>query len=215
MKKSRIVLVCMAVLFAWQSAACAQEPEGLIPRLMRKFRKGAPEAKPAVAQPAASANQAPVAPVTPAVKPESAVADGEPKTVVPRIAQMTKEEIIAGIVDALDGEDEIMSYIPGLTRQKKEDGTASYLYVYEGRTLELADLDEELLRSLLTRVRQTGTKINTDRIQAQLETIRQSQRLLNMQPPQPPPQPPRTTMPPQPPPQPPRAPQPPPLPPRR
>lgn len=225
MKRLCILLVAGFCVGACAAVSCAQEPEGLIPRLIKKWKGGGKEeAKPAARAPAVtpavpaarpsvpSKPQAP-APAVPREASARAAQDaGQPqKTVIPKLAQMSKEELVAEIKDELDREDEIPSYIPGLGMQRAADGTPQYSFAQGGSVKALEDLDQDLLRNLLTRVRQTATKINTDRIQKQLETIRQAQRLQTMRPPEPPPRPPQVPQtpsvprqPPQPPPQPPR-----------
>lgn len=126
---------------------------------------------------------------------------------------MTKEDLVKDIEETLDGEDEILGFIPELKKFEPEVSKPAY-YTYKGTPL--SDLDKEKLESISVRVDRTLTHITSQRVQEQLEMIRQINNLQRMQniratppyvPPvvtQPPQQPPRSST--QPPPQPPRLP---------
>ncbi len=126
----------------------------------------------------------------------------------------TKEDIAKQIKDELDSEDELLNFIPEIKKVKDEDGKESYIY----KGLKLEDLDMETLEGLLIRVNNQALVIRTDRINRQLETIRQTQNVQRtMMVPRQVPTPPPTalTQPPQVPSTPPKSPQPPPAPARR
>ncbi|MBI5123824.1 MAG: hypothetical protein HZA72_00205 [Candidatus Omnitrophica bacterium] len=99
-------------------------------------------------------------------KPEIAAAKAPEK-------EMTKEEMVNEIKDILTEEDEILGLIQGLKSQKDPAGKVSYSY--NGVGLENISKDE--LSSLLSRARQMATKLRTERIQNQMEAVRQVDRL--------------------------------------
>ncbi|MBP7055925.1 MAG: hypothetical protein KBB52_03645 [Candidatus Omnitrophica bacterium] len=237
-----LLVISVFIFFVSTAPSYSQETEGLIPRLMKKFQKKeeapkkAAETKssvPAVPKMPASGPGGPAGmppkgqgpmpqvpgPVTPA---------GEAgRTVTPGVDKMTKEELLKDITEELMGEAEIFDYIPQLKPEKDAAGNKVITYEAKGRRVKLEELDRDTLAKLYTMVNQVSTKINVDRINQQLETIRQTQNIQRItqpptvvtappRPPQvqtlpsPPPQAPPTT-----PPQVPRVPQPPPQPPRR
>jgi hypothetical protein len=128
---------------------------------------------------------------------------------------MTAGELAGEIAKTLDGNDEAMDYIQGLKREKGPDG--GNLYTYNG--IGLDKMEKEKLVALLNRIHQERTRLNTERLQKQMESIRQAQQATNaasraaagsvraVRPPVQPPQPaPSVQQPPRPPPQPPRLP---------
>lgn len=218
MKRSRLLVTVTFICMAFVSVSFAEEPEGLIPRLMKKF-KGTGKTPASI--PALPKQMAPQVPG----KTVSSGTAGE-RTVTPGLDKMTKEELIKDIKEGIESEDEILSYIPQLKMTKDPDGKVIITFEKDGQKVKLEDLDRETLAKIWGSINQIATKINVDRINQQLETIRQTQALQRVtRPPQamvPPPQPPRYLTPapaPQAPPAVPtqasRAPQPPPQPPRR
>jgi len=223
MKRIGLKLAVIFACLAFASASFAQEPEGLIPKLMKKFKgKEAATKKPAVAPASMPALPKQMVPRAPGQAASSA--GGGERTVTPGAGKMTKEELIKDIREDLESEDEILGYIPQLKMTKGPDGKAVITFEKQGQMVKLEDLDKETLIKIWGNINQMATKINVDRINQQLETIRQTQALQRVtRPPQavvPAPQPPRYQAPP-PAPQPPptaqasRVPQPPPQPPRR
>ena len=84
---------------------------------------------------------------------------------------MTKEELISEIKESLEDEDELLEVMPGIKKLKDASGTA----YYEINGTRLEKMDREALRGLFNRVSNEMNKIRTDRINNQLETIRQAQ----------------------------------------
>lgn len=105
-------------------------------------------------------------------KPGSPAPVVTPKAALPK-KTYTKEEMIVDVKETLDDEEELLNFIPGLKKATTEKGES--LYTYEGMKLE--ELDQEKLRKIFTRVRQEATRIRTDRLSRQLETIRRTQQL--------------------------------------
>jgi len=118
--------------------------------------------------------------------------DAQPKPA--GIANMSKNEIITDIKDALGSEDEILNATPGLKAERDSKGNT--FYTYNGTKIE--DLGKDQLDTLAAKVHQARTRLNTERIERQLETARRIERINAMQTPRTPisspasvPQPPR------------------------
>lgn len=88
------------------------------------------------------------------------------------VKDMTKDEILKDIADELDNEDEILHVMPQL--KKENDAAGDGHYTFSGRLLE--DLDKETLEKLSNNVQTQATVIRTNRINEQLETMRNVQR---------------------------------------
>lgn len=189
----------MAVTFS----ASAQDKEGLIPKIWKRFKAKKDSTQASPASPAVSEQREP-----PAALKESA-------------PTMTKEEMIRGIKDAVETDDGIMENISELKRCKDEDGKEFYAYSDGKDEIRLEDIDMDRLKRLMDKV---YTQMNTDQantvkqqvdviteIQSEtnlmmqrMKTITESQRVSSAQqqmPRTPPPQPQRISSPP---PQPPR-----------
>ncbi len=105
-----------------------------------------------------------------------------PKTQAP-VKEMTKEEMLAELKEDLADNDEVFDAVPELKASAGKNGKA--IYTYKGTVLD--ELSKEDLANLYVRLRQTLTKIRTDRIQRQLETVKRVERLQRIAtPPQPP-----------------------------
>jgi hypothetical protein len=126
----------------------------------------------------------------------------------------TREELAESLKGMLENNGEIVNLIPELKARKDADGNVSY--VYRGTSLE--KLDDKTFRKLYQKTQSEAARIRTERLNRQLESIRQAQAAANAAhqasrtprvvtpPPQPPrvPQPPPPTQIPKQPPQPPR-----------
>ena len=197
MKRLRVVL-CIAAfaMVARVVTAGAAEEESWMFKLQKRFSKK--EEPKAAAQQAAPAVKAPVA-----TKEQPSASKIAPSRT--SLKDMSKSELIAEINEMLEDEDEVRAMIQGLSQGQDPDGNSYYLY--QGARIE--DLDKELLGKLATRIAQERTRLRTERIKRQLETIRNAQRAADIArqvsrpmtppaqpPPLPPPQPPRVTLPP-------------------
>lgn len=89
---------------------------------------------------------------------------------------MTAQELVDGITKVLDRSADVMDYVPGFKQEKGPEGKE--YYTYNGTKLE--KLDKEKLAAIYNRVRQERTRLNTERINRQLETIRQAQQAANV-----------------------------------
>ncbi len=101
--------------------------------------------------------------------------------------EMTREEIIAKLKEDFADNDEVINLIPELKAAKNRAGNTTY--VYNGTELE--KLSEDDLNGLYIRVRQNLVRIRTERIERQLETVRNINRLQSVSTPSQPMQPPR------------------------
>lgn len=107
-----------------------------------------------------------------------------------KVAEMTKGEMLAALKEDLADNNEIFDMVPELKAAvSHQDGKA--VYTFNGAALE--SLSKEDLTNLFGRVRNALVKIRTDRIQKQLETIKQVERLRVITSPQQPPHAPSTT----------------------
>ena len=181
--------------------AAAQEKEGLIPRLWRKFVTKQDRAAGAVRQTGRPATEnAPAAWMA--------------------AAPVTKEEALSEIKSNLEANEDILGSVQEIKKGKDKDGKESYLYYKEGKDepgIRLEDLDAGILNGLINKIAAAQAKMAQEQANEAIMAARQAaaameaQKAIAMQqipklPPQPPPQPPQ---------QPPRPPAPPPQPPRR
>lgn len=127
----------------------------------------------------------------------------QPAAAKPAKKELTKSEILDNIKVKLGRHKEVFDMIPDLKAEKDDAGNVLYLF----KGVKLDDMLKDDLSKLLISTNRIITKVQTERIQKQLETIARAQ---NMQkivvPPQPPAQPPPQPAPPKvysPPPQPP------------
>jgi len=97
------------------------------------------------------------------------------------ITEMTKQETIEAIQDALDSEEEVLDFIPEIKKRKDEAGKDNYFYLSGSKEVSLADLEKEVLDKMLVRVNQTATQIRTNHIQSQLAAIQQAHNIQNIQ----------------------------------
>ena len=99
---------------------------------------------------------------------------------------MTKEELAAEIIKALDRYESILNVVPGLAKSKGQDG--KNIYTYNGS--KLTDLDKETLDSIYGRVRNEALIRRMENINRQLDMVRRTQSSA-IRVPQPPPSQPR------------------------
>jgi len=162
MLKKIVAFTAIFGFLLYSSLSFAEEKQSIFKKLI-DFKNKAFIKKDAVS--------APKAEVKPAV-PVSGGPASASKAMPPKKAY-TKEEMVADVKETLDDEEELLNFIPGLKKATTEKGES--LYTYEGMKLE--ELDQEKLRKIFTRVRQEATRIRTDRLNRQLETIRRTQQL--------------------------------------
>jgi len=121
------------------------------------------------------------------------------------LEELSEEELRVRINDMLEAYPEAAEYIPGLKITYSEEGTVENIeFEINGALQALSDMDKEALVQLHHRVARERTRMQTERIQRQLEMIRAAQNIskiqqIQQQPPKPPvlpPQPPKIPTPP-------------------
>ena len=111
---------------------------------------------------------------------------GLPEDEMPR----SREEMIGIIKRRIKSYDEILYFVPGLTKKVSANGQEELYYAPEGQVAtKLIQLDDDTLHDLFVRVNSEATRLNTERIMKQVRQLEQLRRI-NM--PVTPPQPPRT-----------------------
>ena len=102
-----------------------------------------------------------------------------------------KAEMIQEIKDEIDWDDEILEYIPELKIEKDKDGKNIYSYPVNGKQVNLENLDENTLDTVLGQVRMRAAQLRVDTIRQQQDVARRPPAM----PPRPPvvPRPPRTS----------------------
>jgi len=98
-----------------------------------------------------------------------ASADERPKP--KELKDMTVQELADAITKILDQTEEAMGYVPGFKKEK--DPAGNEFYTYNGSRLE--GLEKGKLVSLYYRVQQERARLNTERINRQLDSIRRAQ----------------------------------------
>ena len=176
MKSAKHIYVVLIILSAWTSLSFAAEKESWIQKLRNRFF-GRKEAAVAKEQPV----QAPLGLPAALHAPERTGAAGSRETAgaptpaqpvkAKRASDMSTDELVREIADALEDDPEIMNYIPYLKKSKDPEGKEFYMYM----ETRLERLDRERLEKIFTRVRQERTRLRTERITRQLESIRQAQ----------------------------------------
>lgn len=156
-KRLGIELVCVALVIGVASIGICAEPaqSKQVPNKMSMLEK----AKKAFDDFKNKNKKAGVVKASPAPQPK------------PVKAEMTKEEMIAGIKKNLETANEIISAAPGLKSEKDNEGKVFYTY----NDLKLEDTGKEDLQRLFTRVSQAAVKYRTERIEKQLQSVRQAQ----------------------------------------
>lgn len=177
LKKIIVVAAIFGFLFS-SSFSFAEEKQGVLKKLI-DFKNKAFTKKDAA--PAVKAEAKPVKPAAPAAK-----------IPLPPKKAFTKDEIAKHVKEMLDHEEEVINLIPGLKKSMTEKGES--FYTYEGTRLE--DLDKGTLDKIFSRMNQEVTRIRTERLNKQLESIRHAQQITSAAAgaakiPTPPPQPPR------------------------
>jgi|GEM_PF-4203555 hypothetical protein len=153
-RRKIIPIVIIAILFS--SAVYAQEYEGLMQRLYKKYilkekvsdQKAAPK---------------------PDIIPEQTV---KTTIVSDYYKNMSKAEIIQEIKSEVDSEEELLEQIPELKREKDKDDKDVYLYLAKGKQINLEDADENILRSLAAQVGDKASKIRSNAMIEQQEQLR-------------------------------------------
>ncbi len=91
------------------------------------------------------------------------------------VKQMMTDEIVGDIKSALDEYEEISNFVPGLKKITDRAGKASYTFA----GIKIEALDRVRLEKLYLRVHQEMTRLHTENINRQLDTVRRVQRAGN------------------------------------
>ncbi|MDP2912635.1 MAG: hypothetical protein Q8N91_01330 [Candidatus Omnitrophota bacterium] len=168
MRRSTRVLILIAVSFiTFTTVSSAEERQGFIKRLLKLPRQTTKtDAGPTAEKTAAKAVPADNKKIVRLEEP--AIPGAEEKTVDNKPAkEITQQEFVQHLEETLDYDDEALGAIPEL---KKEEGG---FYTYNGVKLE--DLDREKLNTVFSRIQNEIGRIRTERLNQQLESIRQAQ----------------------------------------
>ena len=164
MYRTKVIPLAIILIFL-SSVTQAQESEGLIQKAYKKFilKEKTVEKKPASK------------PENTSTAMGTAGEDMKTKVYGDFYKNMSKAEIIQEIKNEVDSEEGILEQIPQLKMQKGKDGKGVYSYLVEGKQVNLENVDEKILRSLIAQVNAKAEKFRTDAIleqQEQLRTIR-------------------------------------------
>jgi hypothetical protein len=102
--------------------------------------------------------------------------------------EMTKAEMIQEIRDEIEYNEDILEQIPDLKKQRDKDGKDVYRFLIEGKEVNLEDIDEKTVLTILEQVSAKANELRTDAIRQQEEQRKQLSSI--KYPPQPPPSPP-------------------------
>lgn len=137
---------------------------------------------------------------------KSKISDRKPQIIRPKVEDMSPDEIRDRIKTVVESSQEALDYIPELKASFNKDETVNVLsYKRDGIFVSIEELDKETLVKIYVRVNRERTRLNAERIQRQLESVRAAQNISRIQtpptapstPPSPPPAPPRVQSPPQ------------------
>ncbi len=147
--------ITLAVIFILFSAAAqAEESEGLVQKIYNKFT---PKEKAVNKSPASNFQN---------TKPD--------KETVPAAAgkehkDMSKAEMVQEIKDEVDSEEGILARMPELKKQKDKDGKIIYLYLAEGKQINIENADEKTARAILAQVDEKYNQIRFETAQEEQE----------------------------------------------
>lgn len=89
----------------------------------------------------------------------------------PAKKEFTKEEMLEDIKDDLEAHEEIIVSISGLKAEKDNEDKVIYTF----NNVKIEEMSGEDLQPLFKKVRQFAIKLNTERIQRQMETVERAQ----------------------------------------
>ena len=157
MKKITTIFICLSSLACLPLVLYAAEEKGMVD---------------AVIDTAAKIVKAPLAGAS-----DIAAKAGKKVTDQTRSAkkEFTKKEMLEHALVTLEHEEEVLSYIPELRKEKGSDG--KILYRYKGTRLE--DLDEKKTMEVFRRINNEAARIRAERLNKQLENIRRTQQAVS------------------------------------
>lgn len=169
--KKHISFLAVVLFFAMATTSFAQEQEGLIKRLFFRLRGGKPKRAAVSVEEKAGAVTATAVEAMPSPQDEAVVPAPEERIEEKKpLEEMATEKFVEYIKELLDYEDEVLAAIPEL--KKEEDGFYTY------NEVRLEELDREKLDALYSRIQNELNRIRLERLNAQLESIRQAQQAI-------------------------------------
>jgi len=179
MRPVKVVFFAIVLIFH-SSIIQAQESEGLVQKVYKKFFLKEKTVKKIQPQPSQTI---PIAGKATGEKTKTKVYGDFYKN-------MSKDEMVREIKDEINSEESILEKMPEFKRQKDENGKYVYLYLIGDKWINIEDADEETLRVLIGQV---NAKVEQARVAAVLEQQEQWRSIRSAneasRPPQPPPQP--------------------------
>lgn len=139
------------------------ESEGFVQKIKNRFK------------PKEDAAVQPVKKETVTEKPAPEAAKPAP-TAPKSIDKMTREEIAERIAKVLDRREEVISFVQDLKKEKDPEGNVFYTF----RGVKISDLERGLLEKVYIRVRNEAVRINTERVNKQIESINRANQLSRM-----------------------------------
>lgn len=96
--------------------------------------------------------------------------------------ELSKEKMIASIERRVKVYPQLLQFIPDLKMKKSQDGTEELYYTDKGGiAIKIRDLEEKSLLNLFGRVNNEATRLNTERIQKQIQQQEQLMRQIQQQ----------------------------------
>lgn len=163
--KKAIIFLTGALFLAVAVTAFAEENQGFMQKLKNRFAK----------KPAQTANITKTTPVPKTATP-SITGKAKPTDVAPSPkaveAPIRKEDLVDSIKQTLDSNPEIISNIAGLKMTKEGDKIS---YTFKEASLE--SLDDASLQDLANKILTEFGKVQSDTINEQMNTVRQTQQV--------------------------------------
>lgn len=95
------------------------------------------------------------------------------------VAEFTKEEVVERIKYMVEITPEVKDFIPELKIERdKDDRVVNVKYSIDGVPTDLNDIDKETLMKIHGRIASERTRMQTERIQKQLQSLAQTQRAI-------------------------------------
>ncbi len=109
-------------------------------------------------------------------KPPEKTVEAKAKEAPKGVKDMTKEELVKGIVQTFSHSRNLLGVIPGIEEVKDEKGAVSHVYkATDGKVTKLEDLPKETLEGIFLKVRNEMVRINTEQTMKQMKEIKRIQ----------------------------------------
>ncbi len=156
------VISLAIILILFPSVIQAQESEGLVQKAYKKFIL-----KEKIAEKKPDSKPQKVSTVR-----EATGTEAKTVTIDNFYKNMSRAEIIQEIKNETGSEEEILAQIPELKRQKGKDEKDIYSYLVEGKQVNLEDVDEKILRTLIAQIGAKAEKLRTSVVMEQQEQVK-------------------------------------------